>query len=138
MLRQPGYLQILLVLFVTALPLACGQGGPRLVSVTVTPANASAQTSSRGAVQFVASGKYSDGSVITPLPVLWSVNYPWLLLPIPGGVSLSTSGIAQCVSYIGSIPVVAVAPEDPNVPLSGMNLSTGMGTISGAAKLTCK
>jgi len=109
----------------------------RLESISISPATASAQNSNQGEVQFVATGTYSDGRVVTPLTVLWGFHAPWIEIPDHIGISIdSSSGLARCDGYKGTEPVVAIAPTDPSFSLNRMNVGTSI--VSATARLTCE
>ena len=122
--------------FVMGLCLSCTLPA-RLESIKISPATAAAQNSKQGEVPFVATGTYSDGTVVTPLAVFWGFHAPWIEIPDPVGISInSSSGLAQCGGYKGTEPVVAIAPTDPSVTLNMMNVGTF--TVSATARLTCE
>jgi hypothetical protein len=107
----------------------------RLESISISPAAASAQNP--GEVQFVATGTYSDGRVVTPLPVLWGFHAPWILIPDREDVSIDgRSGLAQCLGYKGTETVLAIAPVDPSVSLNMVNVGTP--SVWANAQLTCE
>jgi hypothetical protein len=116
--------------------LACGSTAPQLVSITINPATATALDSASGEIQFVATGTYTDGHTVMPLPVFWGEHAPWIMTPDPGGVSVNGNGLAQCTTFKGTVPIVAIAPKDPAIPLAAMTISTTV--VSGTAQLTCK
>ncbi len=116
--------------------LACGGSNPQLQSISINPATATALDSASGEVQFVATGTYTDGHTVTPLPAFWGFHAPWVEIPDPAGVSVNSRGVAQCTTFKGTIPIVAIAPKDPAIPLSAMMVSTAV--VSATAQLTCK
>lgn len=119
------------VLLVACMMVACGTShGPLLQSVTISPATASGQA------QFTATGFYSNGSKVTPLPVLWFPVQPWYVPPMNpvNHGSVDETGKAVC-GVTGSFSVFATAPVDPHFPLSQMTPTTPQ--VSGMAQLTC-
>jgi hypothetical protein len=123
-------------IFVMGLCVSCTLPG-HLVSISISPATASAQTSKDGEVQFVATGTYSDGRVVTPLAVIWGFHAPWVEIPDPVGISIDLkSGLAQCSGYTGTKDILAIAPIDPSVPLNTMSVGTPI--VSATAHLTCE
>jgi len=104
-----------------------------LVSIQVTPSAATGQA------QFTAIGTFSDGSK-APVTALWTLNPPFTLTPatpVPGWISLSSTGKAQCTGAAGN-PIAgiwATAPVDPRIPISKMTMNTK--NVSGTAQLTC-
>jgi len=126
------------LLFVAALT-SCG-GGRELVSISIAPAVADAQSFSSGQVQFVATGTYSQ----QPSPVqLTSADIGWCVGDSTGhcagfinsGATISASGVANCNSgFAGTVTVLAGRPTtglNP-VPDTGFQLS-----VFGTAQLTC-
>ncbi|SRR6266567_4186670 len=133
---------IFAVLVLAVITVSCGGGmsdpaNRQLLSLTVTPATADAQSYPNGQVPFVATGHFSDGTQ-AKVTVLWTLNPVFSLTPstpIPGGISLSSSGMAQCTGFTGSSGVFATRPVDVNMPLSKMTMLTK--NVSGTALLTC-
>jgi hypothetical protein len=136
-----------LLLLVAAFLLACGTSQRQLQSVSISPATAKRQLQSvsisppaaSGQAQFVATGFYSDGSQVTPLPALWFPIRPWYNAANPVNFfNLDDTGKASCIGSGGSpaaFAVFATAPSDPNFPLSQMDEFTPQ--VSGAAQLSC-
>jgi hypothetical protein len=118
--------------FLIALASSCGGGSPRmLVSIKVTPSNANGQA------QFTALGTFSDGTQ-SQIEALWTLTPPFSLtpnMPTPGGINLSSTGLAQCTGFTGITGIWATAPTDPNTPLSKMTMSTP--SVSGTAHFVC-
>lgn len=108
----------------------------QLQSITVTPASATA-TSTSGGVQFMATGMYNMNpmTVMSP-PVMWSVGNPFASAPVPAGVSVDVNGMVHCSGFMGMITIQATAPMDPNMPLSKMTMMTQ--NVGGMAQLTCQ
>lgn len=119
---------LLLLVSVSAVS-GCGGGSRTLTAISVSP------TSARGQEQFTATGTFSDSQRVTPLPAFWTIGPPFVLTPIPAGVSLSSTGLAQCTSLVGTVTIWATAPVDPNINLSQMSMKTK--TVSGKAQFTC-
>jgi hypothetical protein len=121
------------VLFACVL-VACGTShlpNAQLQTVSISPAAASSQA------QFTATGFYSDGSKVTPLPALWFPIRPWYNAAIEVQFfNLDATGKASCDGNGGTFNVVATAPVDPHFPLSQMNSNTPP-TVSGMAQFTC-
>ena len=115
--------------------LACGSAS-QLESISISPATPTAQDSTSGTVQFTATGTYTDGRAVSPLPVFWGFQPPWQKTPVPGGVNINSNGLAQCTTFKGTIPIVALAPKNPDMPLSAMTMSTPL--VGATAKLTCQ
>jgi hypothetical protein len=116
--------------------LACGSSVSQLESISINPETATAQKSTSGEVQFIATGVYTDGHTVSPLPVFWGFHAPWIETPDPGGVSVNSNGLAQCTTYKGTISIVAIAPKNPNLPLSIMTITTPV--VNATAHLTCQ
>lgn len=116
--------------------LACGCGVSQLESISISPDTATAQDSASGKVQFTATGTYTDGRTVSPLTAFWGFHAPWIEIPDPGGVSVDSNGLAQCTTFKGTIPIVAIAPKNPGTPLSAMTMTTPL--VSATAHLTCQ
>jgi len=72
-------------------------------------------------VQFTATGKYSDGTTVTPMAALWSIPSPALI---------DQNGLASCNGAVGSIAAVAEAPMDPRKALKETVGIAGVGTMN--------
>lgn len=92
----------------------CGANTAMLQSITISPASQSS------AAQFVATGTFSDGTKVSPLPVSWFIIVVPDIDPAPG-YHLTTSPFSQqCVQgENGSFLVTAFAPQNPKAPSSG-------------------
>jgi hypothetical protein len=119
------------VLLIAFSMLACGSGGSsQLQSISLSPATASGQA------QFTATGTYTNGSKVTPLPALWFPIRAWYNEANPvQWIDLDAIGKASCNGITGTFSVVATAPVDPHFPLSQMNSTSPQ--VSGMAQLTC-
>ena len=115
--------------------LGCGSG-TQLEIISISPASATALDSASGTVQFIATGTYTDRRIVSPLPVFWGEHAPWVEVPDRVGVTLSSTGLAQCTTFKGTLPIVAIAPKDPGTPLSMMTIGTPV--VMGTSLLTCK
>lgn len=142
---MPSRFPMAAVLAVTLTLISCGGGSatPTLQSISISPA------SSSGPAQFVATGVYSNGKTVTPLPVDWS-NDAVVLDPPPAYHLTATPFTQPCVAGVsGSFVISAFAPQNPNAPSSGsmpMNVWQDMihasvqsegGFVSGSAHLNC-
>ena len=134
-----GGLRVLLVqaplLLLGVCLVGCGSG-TQLEIISISPGSATALDSASGTVQFVATGTYTDRRVVSPLPVFWGEHAPWVEVPARVGVTLSSTGLAQCTTFKGTLPIVAIAPKDPGTPLSMMTIGTPV--VMGTSLLTCK
>lgn len=118
------------ILMIVVPLLACGGGAnKRLRSIVVSP------TTAIGQAQFVATGVYTDGSKLSPLPVLWSEHNPWSMISVADEIGVRSDGKVSCMSAAGTFPVTASAPIDPLVPISKMGPTTPQ--VSGSATITC-
>lgn len=135
MRRQVGFLLHALLLLLGFSLLACGSVS-QLESISISPATATALDSASGTVQFIATGTYTDRRMVSPLPAFWGEHAPWIEVPDRVGVTLSSTGLAQCTTFKGTLPIVAIAPKDPGTPLSMMTIGTPV--VMGVAYLTCK
>jgi hypothetical protein len=103
-----------------------------LESITVTPATASAQSSTSGQVQFTAAGSFSKPP--TPAPLRfdapysggWETSDPTIATITPGGVAQCTGGAS------GMVTVIAQASANK---VSGPAMSV---VVSGTAQLMCQ
>jgi len=120
-------------LLVAWLIAACGANhipNGQLQSVTISPASASGQA------EFTATGFYSDGSKVKPLPALWSDNNPWVGNNILPKINVGANGRISCGSApAGPYTIEATAPVDPHVPVSQLGPNTPQ--VHGTAQLTC-
>lgn len=124
---------VFLLLLATLGPAGCGTSS-HLDSISVSPPTADAAASG-GQVQFTATGIFSDGHQVKPFAVRWTIGPPFVLAPVPAGVSIDSNGLAQCTGLVGTVAIFATAPVDNHIALSQMNAN--MATVSGSAQLTC-
>ncbi len=123
---------LILILPVTSLILACGSGSSsnnrQLQAITIN------EVANGQQVQFTATGTFSASpTTVSPLPVSWSLDLP------PREYTLTTEPYTflQCESagpYF--LPIVAVAPVDPNAPSSG-SIYPVKNMIMQSAQITC-
>jgi hypothetical protein len=106
----------------------------QLQAITVTPAVATAQSTSRQ-VQFSPMGTYSMAPMSAMPQVLWSIGNPFSAMPVPAGVTINQNGLASCSTFSGMVTVQATAPMDPAMSLMQMGMMTS--NVAGAAQLTC-
>ena len=119
----------------------CGSSN-KLQSISINQAAATAP-------KFVATGSFTNGTVISALPVSWVIRGPGID-QTGTGYSLSTSPFFPvCVISGASYTVVAMAPVDPHAPTSGSvpttvwdDLVSGKvtsedGFVGTTAQLTC-
>lgn len=134
----------ILVLFISAvllMTISCGGSsmstqGRQLQSITVTPTTADPMKSSSNQVQFTAMGHFNMAPMSTTIPVMWSIGSPFSAQPVPAGVSIDgMTGMARCSGFMGTVTIMAMAPMDPDVPISQMSMMTM--NVSGSAQLTC-
>jgi hypothetical protein len=146
MFRPPAPIIAALLLICLAM-IACGgmtnntSMVRQLQSITVTPQSAMAQNFSNKQVQFTATGHFNMAPMTAMPQVVWSLSDP-MAMTMPAGVTINSSGMAQCLTFSGTVTVTASAPMDPGMPVSpgmGMGMGMGMGspTVSGSAQLTC-
>ena|SRR5215469_6182844 len=125
--------------------ISCGGGStPILQSISISPPSPS------GSAQFVATGTFSNGKKVTPLPVSWFIVEVPAIDPAPA-YNLTASPYAQsCASGMnGSFLVTAFAPQNPNAPTSGSmpenvwadmikaSVESESGFVGGSAHLNC-
>jgi hypothetical protein len=131
-MRNTGPLLLLVVLLVLAIcMLGCGGSNRQLQSLSIRPAVGVTQ------VQFTAMGTFRDSGKTAPVSALWWTTQPWTYPPTPFIVTVSSTGFAQCQAFApaGTYTIFAVAPVDPNMPLSQMSMTTKQ--VSATAQLTC-
>jgi hypothetical protein len=129
------------LLLLTAIALSCGGGSSFHIpqSVTVTPETADAKTFPNGQVQFTATAYYNTmPSPVKPSPATWGACGP---NENNSGVSISTTGLAQCVAGTsGTYEIFAFVPDPDfhgvcaaeSTPCGG-----SCGGVVGTAQLTC-
>ena len=117
----------------------------QLQTITVTPAAAIAQSTSRQ-VQFTPMGSYNMAPMSAMPQVMWSVGTPSSSMPMPmsmgstmitpPGVTINQNGLASCSTFSGMVTVQATSSTDPSATLTQM---AGMmtSTVVGSAQLTC-
>ena len=123
---------LILILPVISLILACGSStsssNRQLQSITIN------EVANGQQVQFTATGTFSaPPTTVSPLPVSWSLDLP------PREYTLTTEPYTflQCESagpYF--LPIVAVAPVDPNAPSTG-SIYPVKNMIMQSAQITC-
>ena len=118
---------LMIFLPVTSLTLACGSSNRRLQSIAMT------QTANGQQIEFVATGNFSSAPTrVTSIPVEWSVQ---LMAPPPQQYTLTTQPFQFECTASGPFPIVAYAPSDPTLPLSGSWSSARM--IQASTVITC-
>lgn len=144
MFRPPTPIVAFLLLICLAIS-ACSDGRMmnssmvrQLQSITVTPQSAMAQNFTNKQVQFTASGKFSMPPMTGTPQVMWSLSDP-MTMASPMGVTINSNGMAQCMTFSGTVNVVATASMDPGMPVTqmGMGMTMSGPTVSGMAQLTC-
>jgi hypothetical protein len=125
-----------LLMLAAAVALSCGSSSHIPQSVTVTPATADGTS---GPVQFAATALYnSKPSPVSPAPATWGACGA---NGINSGVSVSTSGLAQCLSGPAQTYTVFAFVPDPNFKGTCASESTpcagSCGGVVGTAQLTC-
>jgi len=101
-----------------------------LQSMTLTPANADAQTT-QGQVQFTAMGTFSMAPSPAPVPFVSPFTGTWSTSDM-NVATITQTGLASCVSgAAGTVTINAVASSNSG---RGTQMSTA---VSSSAKLTC-
>lgn len=111
----------------------CGTNSPReLQSMSITPSVADAAHSPNGAVQFMASGTFSQPpspaavTFVAPYSGSWSVSNPAI-------ATISSTGLAKCVAGAsGTVNVIATASANSTTMGGEMSIAR-----TGTAQLTC-
>jgi len=106
----------------------------QLMSVTVTPATATAQNTFRQ-VQFSAMGSFNMAPMSAVPQVTWSIADPSMMMSVPAGVTINQNGLASCSTFSGMVTVQATASMDPSMSMSQMGMMTS--NVTGTAQLTC-
>src|SRR5947209_4506877 len=83
----------------------------QLQTITVTPAAAAAQNTSRQ-VQFTAMGTFNMVPMSAMPQVLWSIGNPFSAMPVPAGITINQNGLATCATFSGTVTIQATAPMD--------------------------
>jgi hypothetical protein len=103
-----------------------------LQSMVISPANANAQTSPSGQVQFSAMGTFSKAPSPAPVPFVAPYSGSWATSDL-SVATIDQTGLAQCVpGAAGTVTITAIASS--NAGMGTQNMSTA---VSGTAKLTC-
>ena len=101
-----------------------------LQSMTLTPANADAQTT-QGQVQFTAMGTFSMAPSPAPVPFVSPYTGTWSTSDM-NIATITQAGLARCVSgATGTVTINAIASSNSG---RGTQMSTA---VSSSAKLTC-
>ena len=119
------------IVLTAALVIGCGAGHPTIKSITVTPASATAPTSSQGQVGFSASGTFTNNQsrLLTVGDGLsWSSSNVAV-------VSISSLGLATCL-LPGTVTITASAPANLQITV-GTGVNNTASKISGTGTLTC-
>ncbi|HEV2115858.1 MAG TPA: hypothetical protein VGR48_07525 [Terriglobales bacterium] len=126
---------LLAVVVIAALSVGCSamnSSNRVLQSIAVTPANADAQGSAMGQVQFTATGTFSKPPSPALVPFVDPYSGSWMVSNTKIA-SISQNGMAQCVSGAsGTVTVTAIASSN-----SAMGMGQMSTAVSGTAKLTC-
>lgn len=103
-----------------------------LRSMVISPANADAQSSPSGQVQFSAMGTFSKAPSPAPVPFVAPYSGSWATSDL-NIATIDQTGLAQCVAgAAGTVTITAIASS--NAGMGTQNTSTA---VSGTAKLTC-
>ena len=110
---------------------SCGAHSERhIVSVSVSPATASAQDFPNGKVQFTATATFDKPpSPVVLSPAIWVVQSP---PNSPDAVSIDQNGVAQCkVGFSGTVTIEGGEPQCLGTRTDACSLK------SGSAQLSC-
>jgi hypothetical protein len=103
-----------------------------LQSMVITPANADAQTSPNGQVQFSAMGTFSKAPSPAPVPCAVPFTGTWFSSDT-NIATITQAGLAECVSVAaGTVTISATASTN-----SGTGTMSASTSVSATAKLTC-
>lgn len=115
-----------------ALPwIGCGAGHPKISSITITPATASAPIVPVTDVQFTATATF-DNNTSRELTVADGLTWASSNTAV---ATISDSGSATCIG-LGPVTITGTAPSELNVTVTnGVNNTSPK--VSGTAQLTC-
>ncbi len=118
-------LSVLTLVLAASLALSCGASQQsRLQSITLSPANADAQSFPDGEVPFTATGNYVDPThTVTPQPANWVACQKGLPTT---DASVTSAGVARCAT--GAVGTYSINAWD---------ISTGPGTYNCSAITAC-
>lgn len=103
-----------------------------LQSMTLSPANADAQSSLQGRVQFTATGTFSKAPSPAPVPFVTPYTGTWFSSNL-NVATITQSGLATCISgAAGTVNIMAIASTN-----SGTGTKATSTSVSATAKLTC-
>lgn len=130
------------VLIISALLLACGNGHPRLMSMSVSPSTATVSMqpammgttmmgAGAGTMGFTAMGQFSNNTsrMLTRADGLtWASSNNMIAM-------VDMNGMATCVSA-GTVQITASVPVSTSM-MMGMNMQSNSSAMSAMATLTC-
>jgi hypothetical protein len=129
------------VLIISALLLACGNGHPRLMSMSVSPSTATVSMqpammstmmgTMAGTMTFTAMGQFSNNTsrMLTRADGLtWASSNNMI-------ATVDMNGMATCVSA-GTVQITASVPVSTSM-MMGMNMQSNSSAMSATATLTC-
>jgi hypothetical protein len=134
--KIPAILSLCLLIAFAITTIACSSMNSMsnrvLQSMVISPANADAQTSPQGQVQFSAMGTFSKAPSPAPVPFVAPYSGSWATSDLDVA-TIDQTGLAQCVpGTAGTVTITAIASS--NAGMGTQNMSTA---VSGTAKLTC-
>jgi Big-like domain-containing protein len=119
------------LLIIAVVFVGCGAGHPRLTSIAVSPASATASSSLQGEVGFTAMGTFSDHGR-RELSLADGLSWKSLNTVV---ATIDDTGQATCVSP-GPVTITATAPADLQITVSNGVQNTSP-KVSGTATLNC-
>jgi len=119
------------VLLVAALLAGCGAGHPKISSIVVSPATATAVISSQATVHFTATANF-DNHTSRQLTVADGLTWK---SSNTAAASINNDGTATCVAT-GTTTITASAPSQLVVTV-GAQVSTNSPMVNGTGMLTC-
>ncbi len=132
-------LSVLTLVLAASFALSCGASQQtQLQSITLSPANADAQSFPDGEVPFTATGNYVDPThTVTPQPAYWVACQKGLPTT---DASVTSAGVARCAT--GAVGAYSINAWDISTGPGAYNCSAitacgGGCTIQGNAQLTC-
>lgn len=134
--RVPTTLSICLLAVFAITPISCSSMNSMsnrvLQSMVISPANADAQSSPTGQVQFSAMGTFSKAPSPAPVPFVAPYSGSWATSDL-SVATIGQTGLAQCVpGAAGTVTITAIASTN-----SGQGTQQTSTAVSASAKLTC-
>jgi len=125
------FLPLTAILTLISLLLGCGAGHPKLMSIAVSPATATATSSPQGTVGYSATGTF-DNKTSRTLTVADGLTWKSSNTAM---ATIDSTGTATCITP-GAVTITASAPADLQLTVNNSVQNTSP-TVNGTASLTC-